>query len=638
MVNRLICSMKSCLALITLWLVTLGITVDAQQPLSPKQRVPEWAKDAIFYQIFPERFRNGDPSNDPTRESLESPNLIPDSWAITPWTDDWYARADWEKQLGDNFYENGVFHRRFGGDLQGVIDKLDYLKDLGINTIYFNPIFHARSMHKYDGNSFHHVDPHFGPDPAGDLELMSTETADPSTWKWTAADQLFLKLIEQAHRRNIRLIIDGVFNHTGRDFWAFADIAKNQQRSPYLDWYIVKQFDDPKTDQNEFKYAGWWGVDTLPEFANTADGLDLHPKPKAYVFNATRRWMDPDNDGDPSDGIDGWRLDVANEVPNKFWQDWNTLVRKLNPEAFTVAEIWSDSGDYLADCGFSSSMNYHGFAYPVKGFLIDGTRSASQFGHQLIERLTTHAPAVRFGMQNLMDSHDTDRLASMIVNARQHGEYLDAGRFDYDIGERVSPRSFKPYDVSRPNQLHRKIQRLVALFQIAYVGAPMIYYGTESGMDGADDPDDRMPMVWDDLKYQPRMRDPFGNETEPQPIQFDKKLHAYYRSLFKLRSDSDALRQGNVQIMTTDDQAQTIVFTRSTKHETMLVGINRGDQPANIGIPIRGLRRSWKATPACASNQPGTFKRDRDHAVISLPPLSGQIWRIGKPVKGTAQK
>ena len=216
-------------------------------------RVPAWARDAVFYQIFPERFRNGDPSNDPTRESLEFPDVVPATWEITPWTADWYARADWEQKMGKSFYEDGVFHRRYGGDLQGVIDKLDYLADLGINTLYFNPVFYARSLHKYDGNTFHHIDPHFGPDPAGDFKLMAGETNDPQTWKWTKADKLFLELVEKAHVKNMRVVIDGVFNHTGRDFWAFADIARNQQQSPYLDWYTVEQVrrshDSPKRIQ-----------------------------------------------------------------------------------------------------------------------------------------------------------------------------------------------------------------------------------------------------------------------------------------------------------------------------------------------------------------------------------------------------
>src|SRR6266403_6378494 len=153
---------------------------------------PPWATEAVFYQIFPERFRNGDPNNDPTRDSLEQPVAAGPSWKISPSTADCYARDEWEKELGPDFYRDGVFERRYGGDLKGVLDKLDYLKDLGINAIYFNPLFYSRSLHKYDGNSYHHIDPFFGPDPKGDFTLIDRETSDPKSWKWTAADKLFL--------------------------------------------------------------------------------------------------------------------------------------------------------------------------------------------------------------------------------------------------------------------------------------------------------------------------------------------------------------------------------------------------------------------------------------------------------------
>ena len=473
--------------------------------------VPAWAADAVFYQLFPERFRNGDTSNDPTRASLETPlDRVPENWAVTPWTSDWYARPAWETARGDDFYDNGVFDRRYGGDLQGVIDKLDYLKDLGINTIYFNPVFYARSLHKYDGNSFHHVDPHFGPDPAGDFALMATETSDPATWHPTEADKLFYRLLDEAHARGLRIIIDGVFNHTGRDFFAFENLRNEQADSPYTDWYVVETFDDPATAENEFKYAGWWGVETLPEFADTADGSDLHPGPKEYVFDATARWMDPDGDGDPSDGIDGWRLDVANEVPVKFWTDWNAHVRELNPDAYTVTEIWEEADEFVRVGGFSATMNYHGFAFPVKGFLIDGTASASDFAAMLDERREDYPEVVQYALQNLVDSHDTDRVASMIVNAGGQ-DYMHPEKYDYDVGERVSPRGGNDaYSVRAPNAAEREIQRLVVLMQMAYVGPPMLYYGTEAGMWGADDPDDRKPMLWADLSYDDECADPLG--------------------------------------------------------------------------------------------------------------------------------
>ena len=548
---------------------------DAEELVAPF--VPNWVADAIFYQIFPERFRNGDPANDPTRESLESPHVTRD-WKITPWTSDWYQQSDWEKQSGKPFYEGGVFDRRYGGDLQGVLDKLDYLESLGINAIYFNPVFYGRSLHKYDGASMHHIDPYFGPDPEGDLELIASETSDPKTWQWTAADKLFLKLVEELHARSIRVIIDGVFNHTGRDFFAFADLRKNQEKSPYKDWYIVQPFDDPATPNNEFRYKSWWGFETLPEFADNETQDDLHPGPKQYVFDITRRWMDPNGDGDPSDGIDGWRLDVANEVPMGFWKDWNTLVRELNPEAYTVGEFWGDARQHLIEGRFSGTMNYHGFAFLVKGFLVDGKLTAHDFGLRLDQRRVEYPRSMQFALQNLVDSHDTDRIASMIVNAGGD-TYRQADRFDYDVSEEVSARSNPEYKVHSPNEQQRRLQRLVALMQMTYLGPPMVYYGTEAGMWGGDDPDDRKPMVWEDLKYDDEQADPRGRERKAEPVAFDQELFDFYQGVIQLRRDHPLLRRGAIEFVAHDDKAKFVAFRRTLNGKSMLVAINRGDQP-----------------------------------------------------------
>ncbi|MGL4513543.1 MAG: glycoside hydrolase family 13 protein [Lacipirellulaceae bacterium] len=541
--------------------------------------VPDWAADAIWYQLFPERFRNGDESNDPTRESLEFPENVPQSWTVSPWTGDWYARAPWEQSRGASFYEDGVFDRRYGGDLQGILDKLDYLSELGVNALYLNPVFYARSLHKYDGNTYHHVDPHFGPDPAGDFALMAKETSDPATWKWTKADQLFLELITECHERGIRVVVDGVFNHTGRGFFAFDNLLKEQAKSPYKDWYVVQGFDDPKTPGDEFRYKGWWGVMTLPEFANNDAGDDLHPGPKKYIFDATTRWMDPNGDGDPADGIDGWRLDVAVEVPVGFWADWNAHVRDLNPEAYTVAEHWEDAAKFLAEGGFSATMNYHGFAWPTKGYLIDGTVAASDAGRMLAERMTEYPEGTRYALQNLIDSHDTDRVASMIVNASAERPYLQPDRFDYDVGERASPRNWDRYKVRKPNDGERRLQRMVGVLQATSVGAPMLLYGTEAGMWGADDPCDRQPMVWPELRHDRQAADPLGREREPDEVGFDHGLYSFYRSLNTLRRDHPALRRGSFHVAGADDTAQVLVLKRTTTDETVWVVFNRGSKP-----------------------------------------------------------
>ncbi len=586
--------------------------------------VPAWAADAVFYQIFPERFRNGDPGNDPTWASLETPveGRVPETWAVTPWTGDWYARAGWETARGEDFYEDGVFDRRYGGDLQGVIDKLDYLRDLGVNALYFNPVFYARSMHKYDGNTFHHVDPHFGPDPAGDFALMATETSDPATWHTTAADQLFFDLVREAHARGLRVIIDGVWNHTGRDFFAFENLRELQADSPYADWYIVERFDDPATPEDEFAYKGWWGVETLPEFADTADGTDLHPGPKQYVFDATARWLDPNGDGNPSDGVDGWRLDVANEVPTGFWADWNAHVRAVNPEAYTVTEIWEEAEAFIREGGFSATMNYHGFAFPVKGFLVDGTLPPSEFARMLDERREDYPEPVQHALQNLVDSHDTDRLASMIVNAGRF-DYEAPDRFDYDWGGRVSPRGGLDYDVRAPSEAEREIQRLVALVQMTYVGAPMLYYGTEAGMWGADDPDDRKPMVWADLSYDAECADPLGRPRDCDAVSFDADLFDFYQDVIALRNEHEALRRGDFRVLLADDATGVFTFARTLGDEAAVVVLNRSGEAHGVRVekPAAGSYRLAFAT----TEGPTRVQEDETGLIVELPARTGVV-------------
>lgn len=587
---------------------------DGIVPYTPEERVPEWAKDAVWYQIFPERFRDGDPSNNPTRESLEFPvdERIPENWAITPWTGDWYARADWETARGDDFYEDGVFDRRLGGDLQGIIDQMDYIRDLGINAIYFNPVFFARSLHKYDGNSFHHVDPHFGPDPEGDFALMETETSVPSTWNWTSADLLFLDLLDAAHARNIRVIIDGVFNHTGREFFAFKDLMENQQNSPYKDWYVVEEFEDPDVPGSTFRYAGWWGVHTLPEFAEVEN--DLHAGPKEYIFDATRRWMAPVVDGVQRHGIDGWRLDVANEVPVGFWRDWHALVKELNPEAYTVAEIWDDGEAFLSGAGFSATMNYHAFSYPVKGFLIDRNIGAAEFAEMIEERAEAYPEPVRYGMQNLIDSHDTDRVASMVVNAKDPSEYEQAYRFDYDVN--VSPRSYPSYDVRKPNAEEWELVRLISLFQATYVGAPMYYYGTEAGMWGADDPDDRKPMIWPDLTYEDEQHDPLGRERTPDVVAFDHDMFRFHRDIIEIRHDSQALRRGTYETVHAD---VAFAFAREYDDERLVIVLNASDETASVELSDRVISTVFSTHTDYEISLEGT---------VILAPRSGIILRV----------
>ncbi len=286
------------------------VNCERQTSSSTFHDVPGWAKNAVWYQVFPERFNNGDPTNDPKLNDIAGswPHDLESQYQVSSWTDDWFALQKWESTNKDFYFH--AQRRRYGGDLQGVIDKLDYLQDLGINAIYFNPLFESPSLHKYDGATYHHVDKNFGPDPLGDLEIIAGETPeDPKTWKWTTADSLFLQLISKCHERNIKVIIDGVFNHVGLNFWAFRNLIEFQKNSKYKSWFTVNSWNNPETPEDEFDYEGWFGVKELPEIREDQNGII--PEAREYVFNSVKRWMDPNEDGDPSEGIDGWRLDVA---------------------------------------------------------------------------------------------------------------------------------------------------------------------------------------------------------------------------------------------------------------------------------------------------------------------------------------
>ncbi|PAP76569.1 glycoside hydrolase family 13 protein [Rubrivirga marina] len=546
-------------------LALAGALLLAAAPLA-QPSPPEWAQDAVWYQIFPERFANGDPSNDPTRASLEWPENVGEDWAVTPWTADWYRRAPWEEARGEDFYDDGVFDRRLGGDLQGVLDRVGYLDSLGVTAVYFNPVFWAASLHKYDATSYHHIDPFFGPDPEGDIALVEGETADPETWVWTSADRLFLDLVDAFHDRGIRVVVDGVFNHTGTRFWAFDDVRRNQRASPVADWYEVTAWDDPSTQADEFDWTGWWGFKPLAVLANNEAGTDLHPDVKAHVFDATRRWMDPDGDGDPSDGIDGWRLDVANEVPDGFWRDWTALVAEINPDAVTVAEEWGDAAPYLERTGFHSTMNYHALVIPLDAFAFDGRIDGATFADEVTSRFASFPEATRPALMNVLASHDTDRLASMIVN----------GGLGANYDRLAGPRDTLAYLVRAPRRAERDLQRAVVALQMAMPGAPHVYYGDEAGMWGADDPDDRKPMVWPDLDYESESRAPRGLTREPDPVAFDSTLFRFYQRAIALRQSDVVLRRGDLATLATADRA--VAFERSLGGDRRVVAFNAGDE------------------------------------------------------------
>jgi len=563
--------------------LTFGLS-NQNVPQSEIESVPEWAKKAVWYQIFPERFANSDTTNDPAAEDMKGawPYYVPEYWQIHPWTSDWYKLQPWEEETGHDFYWNaGV--RRYGGDLQGVINKLDYLQDLGITAIYFNPLFESPSLHKYDASMFHHIDNNFGPDPDLDVKIWEQEDpGDPATWQWTSADSMFLQLIQECHKRNIKIIIDGVFNHVGTTFWAFQDVIEKQENSKYKDWFVIKQWDDPLTSENEFDYECWAGARSLPEFKEDENGL-VEPV-KEHVHAVVKRWMDPNQDGDPSDGIDGWRLDVAEKVNIKFWIEFRSWTKEINPEAYTTGELWwedwqnnemENAALWLQGDAFDAVMNYR-FANAVKEFVIDVNNkiSVQAFVDSLNSYMNDYPIDNVYVLQNLMDSHDVDRLSSQIVNP------------DNWYDHKSNPGQNPDYNVRKPNDNELIIQRFIIGIQMTLPGAPMVYYGDECGMWGGDDPDCRKPMVWPDLNYEPEVSHPFNKPRPKDYVSFNQELFEWYKKLIYIRNDNLVLALGDINFFLIDNENEILGYERTLGDDKMIILLNNKNEPIEYKLRL----------------------------------------------------
>jgi cyclomaltodextrinase / maltogenic alpha-amylase / neopullulanase len=299
---------------------------------------PSWVKDAVFYQIFPERFENGDPTNDPA--------------TVSPWGSQPSLKSF------------------MGGDLQGIINRIDYLQELGVTAVYLNPIFWASSNHKYNPYSYYHVDPRFGD------------------------NELFQQLVAVLHSRGIRLILDGVFNHCGRGFFPFYDVMENRGDSSYLDWFYIKEL--PVDAYGNHKYDTWGDSRSNPKFKIT------NPATRNYLLDVAEFWTKM--------GIDGWRLDAADHIEDHtFWQEFRTRIRQRNPEAYILGEIWSDATPWIESGEFDGSTNY-----PLRGavldFFVHRKDRASHFAWRLERLLGQYRSEANFAMYNMLGSHDTPRV------------------------------------------------------------------------------------------------------------------------------------------------------------------------------------------------------------------------------------
>ena len=542
--------------------------------MTPTFVTPDWARDAIWYQIFPERFRNGDAANDPDNTATQH---------LIRWTSKWYDAQPGEAPGAENFYEGkgNVWNRRYGGDIQGVRQALPYLKKLGVNAIYLNPIFEADSMHKYDTTDFRHVDDNFG--VKGDWPVAG-ETDDPATWKWSASDKVFLDFVAEAHKEGFKVVVDGVFNHVGRPHPFFQDVLANGKTSKYADWFEIidwgdeknwHKMDDPYSVHGKkggIQWRAWDGVNGhLPAFKKSNE-TGLTAGPADHLITVTKRWLAPD--GDPSKGIDGFRLDAANEVPHPFWVRWREEVKKTKPDAYITGEIWSPAQPWINDGKqFDAVMNYQ-FAMPAQAFFVNQKKAMkpSEFLTKLVDDVYMYPQQASLVMMNLFDSHDTDRLASMFVNPD----------LSYDGANRLQDSGPK-YSTRKPNEIERKRMMQAVACQMTFLGAPMIYYGDEAGMWSADDPSNRQPMAWPGMTF------------DDPDVKFNQEIFDQYQDLVALREKLPALRRGDFFPVASNDFDGTLVYGRRLGGQSVYVFFNRSDRERLIKVDVTPFRwaREW---------------------------------------------
>ncbi len=541
---------------------------------------PEWSKHAVWYQIMVERFRNGDSANDPPFSR--------------PWTSEWFTPSPWEGRDGQTFYHGYVYRRHYGGDLQGLEQRLGYLEDLGINAIYLNPIFEAESHHKYDATTYLHVDDNFG--TKGDCAALAgvEDLLDPTTWQWTPTDRRFLRFLKTAHEMGFRVILDGVFNHVGTHHSAFQDVESNGRESRFADWFDVISW-------KPFRYSGWSGSRGLPVFKKSARGFACDAV-RDHIFAVTRRWMDPNGDGDPSDGVDGWRLDVPNDVPRPFWVEWRRLVKSINPEAFITGEIWDRADDWLDGRHFDAVMNYQ-FAEAVVAWAFNRKLKikVSELDRRLADLRMAYPAGATYSLQNLVDSHDTDRVASMAFNPDR----------EYDRMNRPRDKS-SGYADTKPGPADYRRVRLVALLQMTYVGAPMVYYGDEAGMWGADDPTNRKPMLWTD-------QEPYD---APEFNAVDVEQLTFYTGVISLRNTQAALRVGSFRTLLVDDDNDVWAFARIHRRERVVVVLNGSNVARRLRLPIpEKWPRNWRVIFGASE-----VERTSDpELIVRVPPVGGLV-------------
>ena len=520
----------------------------------PGFSTPDWAKGAVMYQIFTDRFYNGDKSND-----VE--------------TNEYYYIGDYSQRVTnwDKYPANMGVREFYGGDLQGVMDKLDYLQDLGVEVVYFNTLFVSPSNHKYDIQDYDYIDPHYGKivDDGGEvLQNGVTDNSQATKYKkrttglknLEASNELFIKLVEELHRRGMKVILDGVFNHCGsfnkwmdreriyegeEDYEPGAYVSAD---SPYRSYFRFFK-EGPENWPYNANYDGWWGHDTLPKL-NYEDSVKL----ENYILYIGRKWVSPPYN------VDGWRLDVAadlgrsNEYNHEFWQKFRRAVKDANPNALILAEHYGDPSDWLKGDEWDTVMNYDAFMEPVTWFLTGMEKHSDEAREELLGNIDNFIGSMAHHMSNMLTP--SLQVAMNELSNHDHSRFLT--RTNHMVGrvEHLGPEAANEY-------VNKAVMREAVVMQMTWVGAPTVYYGDEAGVCGFTDPDNRRTYPW-------------GHE--------DQELIAFHKEAIRIHKKHPALNTRSLKIL--GGEENILSYARFKGHDRIIVVINNRSERAEVKVPV----------------------------------------------------
>ena len=564
----------------------------------PGFSTPDWAKGAVMYQIMVDRFYNADMTNDVVDNEYH-------------YVGDMVKRVtDWEKcpaYMGVREF--------YGGDLQGVKDKLDYLQELGIDVIYFNPLFVSPSNHKYDIQDYDNIDPHFGKLMIDEGEVLAEGCSDnrratkhisrvTCEENLESSNQLFIRVVREAHRRGIRVILDGVFNHCGSfNKWldrekiyenqeGYAKGAYVEQDSPYQNFFRFKEERWPDNGT----YDGWWGFDTLPKLAYE-DSDELYQ----YILEIGKKWVSPPFNAD------GWRLDVAADLGysdtfnHQFWKDFRKVVKEANPEALILAEHYGESRAWLGGGEWDTVMNYDAFMEPATWFFTGMEKHSDEYREELLGNAENFAEAMKYHMANFLAP--SLQVAMNELSNHDHSRFLT--RTNHKVG-RVQQLGYE----AAAEGVNQAVFREAVIMQMTWPGAPTIYYGDEAGVVGFTDPDNRRTYPW-------------GRE--------DTQLIRFHREMIRIHKERKVLIHGSVKLLNCEQNI--LSYGRFSEQEQVVVLINNGQEEHHMEIDVWQTGVSWigKMCRIMLSDAEGFTQEECLYDVregklsIFLPPTSAMV-------------